>query len=104
MDEETDWVVLTFSGAEDAFPVGWMDALLPLEEAAIDALAESGTGDIDGNEIGEHGYELYFVGEDRHAVWATIEPIFRDSPVPWSKVELRSSLEDSDPIVLLPEH
>lgn len=100
MDEE-QWVVVTFGGADEALPIGWMDALLPAEMAAVEALETSGLGYIDGNEIGDHGYELYFVGSDRHAVWGVLEPELRDAPVPWTRVELRTHLEDVDPIVLV---
>lgn len=98
-----EWVVVTFGGATEALPVGWMDQVLPIEGAAIEALEESGVGYIDGNEIGGHGYELYFVGEDRHAVWSALEPVFRGSPIPWTRVELRDELEDPNPVVLTPD-
>lgn len=100
--DEAQWVVVMFGGADDAMPVGWMDALLPIEMAAIEALEESGVGSIDGNEIGNHGYELYFVGEDREAIWAVLEPVLRESPVPWTRVELRARLEDPAPTVIAP--
>lgn len=102
MDAEEQRVVVAFGGSDDAMPVGWMDRLLPVEEAAIEALEGSGLGSIDGNEIGDHGYELYFVGNDRHAMWAALESVLRESPVPWTRVELRVDLEDPDPIVLVP--
>lgn len=94
--------MVTFGGAHDALPFGWMELLQPTEEAAIEALEESGVGYIDGNEIGDHGYELYFVGDDGHAVWSVLEPVLRDSPVPWTRVELRTGLEDPNPIVVTP--
>jgi hypothetical protein len=96
MDE--DWVVVTFDTAE-TMSLDLMDAMLPLELEADEALAADGTGWIDGNEIGAHGYELYFAGEDRHAIWAVLEPIFARSVHPWARVELRQGLEDANPTV-----
>ncbi len=96
-----DWVVVRFDTTQ-TMPLDLMDAMLPLELEADEALSDSGAGWIDGNEIGANGYELYFTGEDRHAIWAVLEPIFAASPQRWSRVELRTSLEDPDPIVLTP--
>lgn len=96
------WVVVTFGGSDEQMPVGWMDQLLPTEMAAIEALESADVGTIDGNEIGDGTYELYFVGDDREEVWEVLAPIFEDAPIPWSRVELRLELEDPDPIVLLP--
>jgi hypothetical protein len=99
MDE--DWVVVRFDTAE-TMSLDLMDVLLPLELEADEALSESGAGWIDGNEIGANGYELYFTGEDRHAIWAVLEPILAKSPHPWARVELRTGLEDPNPVVLAP--
>lgn len=96
MDE--DWVVVIFDTAQ-TMSLDLMDAMLPLELEADEALAADGTGWIDGNEIGAHGYELYFAGEDRHAIWAVLEPIFAKATHSWSRVELRQGLEDPNPTV-----
>jgi len=99
---EEQWVVVTFGSAEEEMPAGWMDALLPVEMEAAEALEESGLGYIDGNEIGDYSYELYFVGSDARAMWEVIAPSFARAPVAWTRVELRDSLEDADPTVLEP--
>lgn len=97
MDE--DWVVVVFDTAE-TMSLDLMDALLPLELEADEALAADGTGWIDGNEIGAHGYELYFAGESRDAMWAVLEPILARSTHPWARVELRTGFDDPNPVVL----
>lgn len=96
------WVVVTFGGSENAMPEGWMDILLPTEMKAVEALETSGVGYIDGNDVGGYSYALYFVGEDRNDVWSVLAPIFDEAPIRWSHVELRTTLEDPDPIILLP--
>ena len=97
------WVIVTFSGSDQIMPIGWMDALLPTEMAAIEALEAADVGYIDGNDVGQHEYQLYFVGNDRHVVWGTIEPAFTAAPIRWTRVELRRDFDDSEPEVLLPE-
>jgi hypothetical protein len=97
------WVVVTFGGAEEPMPAGWMDALLPVEMAAVEALEGSGLGTIDGNEIGQYEYELYFVGSDAADMWEVLAPVFEEAPVAWTRVELRDGLEDPAPTVVVPE-
>lgn len=70
-------------------------ALLPIQ-----ALADIDAGWIDGNDVGAHGYELYFVGNDPSEMWRALEPVFAAAPVAWTRVELRTSLEDPSPTVL----
>lgn len=95
-----DWVVVVFDDTDLEFDLGIMDALLETELAADDALTEAGVGMIDGNEVGDHSYELYFVGGEGEAMWRVLEPVFEDAPVPWTRVEIRSGLEDETPRVL----
>jgi hypothetical protein len=98
----TNWVVVTFGGTDKTMPSDLMGALFDTEIEADAALQESGLGWIDGNETGDHQYDLYFAGDDRHAMWAALEPIFAAAPVRWSSVELRDGLEDEYPELLEP--
>ena len=102
-DAEPDhWVVVTFSDAGDRLSLDAMDSLLETEVDADDALRAAGAGWIDGNEMGENQYDLYFVGNDRNAMWAVLEPIFASAPIKWSRVELRDGLEDPAPLLVVP--
>jgi hypothetical protein len=95
-----EWVIVSFQGSEEEMPGNWLNALLPTEMAAIEALESADIGTIDGNDIGDHEYQLYFVGDDRHAVWEVLAPIFAEAPVAWSRVELRRNFEDPNPDVI----
>lgn len=95
-----DWVVVTFDGTDQEFDAGVMDALLETEVAADEALQSADAGWIDGNEIGNHQYDIYFAGYDREAMWRVLEPIFEEAPMAWTRVELRAGLEDPAPRVL----
>ncbi|MGC5225339.1 hypothetical protein ACPW96_22475 [Micromonospora sp. DT81.3] len=77
-----------------------MEALLETELAADQALADAGAGWIDGNEVGNSTYELYFIGEDPELTWNMLEPVFAEAPVAWTQVELRNGLEYTAPTVL----
>ncbi|GLI28526.1 hypothetical protein ARHIZOSPH14_27680 [Agromyces rhizosphaerae] len=94
------WVVVSFEGDEQ-FDLGLMDALLPTELEADSALNRAGAGRIDGNDIGDHGYELYFVGDDADEMWEILGPVFAEAPVRWTGVELRDGLEDPSPTVIV---
>jgi hypothetical protein len=94
------WVVVTYAVADDDDPT--MLQLLPTETAADEALQDAGVGSIDGNEVGQGVYDMYFVGDDAQDMWTVLEPVLAAAPVRWQKVELRDSLEDSDPQVLSP--
>lgn len=98
--EENDWVVVMFEDRPAEFDGGLMDALLETELSADEALGAAGVGRIDGNDVGAHGYELYFIGTDAAQMWDVLEPIFASAPVSWTRVELRNGLEDSAPRVL----
>lgn len=100
--EPDDWVVVTFGDTEHEFDRAAMDSLLSTELAADDALQAADAGWIDGNEVGDHQYELYFAGFDREEMWAVLEPIFASAPVQWSRVELRDGLEDPGATVVTP--
>lgn len=94
------WVVVIFDDTDREFDLDVMDALLETELAADDALGEAGLGMIDGNEVGDHSYELYFVGGEGEAMWRVLEPVFEEAPVPWTRVEIRSGLEGEEPRVI----
>ena len=98
--EGDQWAVVTFRDTGSG--VNLMDALEDTELAADDALAAAGAGVLDGNEVSGDTYELYFVGEDRRAMWQVLEPVFADAPVHRSTVELRDGLDDPNPTVIKP--
>jgi len=100
--EPTHWVVVKFADTEEEFNLAAMDALLEYELQADSALQSAGAGWIDGNEIGDHQYDLYFVGFDRTVMWDLIRPVFDSVPYAWSRVELRDDLDDLDPVVVVP--
>lgn len=37
---------------------------------------------------------------DRDAMWNTLGPVFERAPVPWTRVELRTEIEDASPKVI----
>jgi hypothetical protein len=96
------WVVVVFGSPGEEFPRRLMDALLDTELAADEALGAADLGLIDGNEIGDGEYELYFLGPDRHRMWQVLEPVFDKAPVRWTRVELYESLDDEPDEVILP--
>jgi len=98
--ERDDWVVITYADTQDRFDGNVMDALLDTELAADDALQASGAGFIEGNEIGEHQYDVFFVGSDREAMWRILEPVLATAPIEWTRVELRDGLEGGSPRVI----
>lgn len=99
--QEADaWVVVIFEDRPIEFDGNLMDALLETEMKADEALAEANAGWIDGNDVGAHSYDLYFVGSDVDAMWSALEPVFKEAPVAWTRVELRNGLEDPDPRVI----
>lgn len=69
-------MIVSFEDTADRFDLGIMDALLETELAADAALRASAAGWIDGNEIGDHQYDLYFVGTDPEVMWTVLEPVF----------------------------
>lgn len=99
--DSDDWVIVKFQGQENS-DGDLMDALLETEIAADRALQDAGIGSIDGNEVGDGGYEIYFVGQDREAMWAILRPIVDQAPIPWSTAELRQGLDDKSPQVVTP--
>jgi len=99
--DDTAWVVVMFENREDEFDVNLMEALFETEMAADEALQIAEAGWIDGNDVGANGYELYFTGRDPKAMWQVLEPVFAQAPVAWTRVELRTGLEDPAPVVLV---
>lgn len=94
-----DWVVVVYAFGDEE-PSAMLE-LLDTEMAADAALAEAGLGWIDGNEIGDESYDLYFAGSDAAAMWAVLRPVLDDGPVAWTSAELRDTLEDPDPTIVL---
>ncbi|WP_421742317.1 hypothetical protein [Cellulomonas sp.] len=101
-DEPDNWVVVSFADTAGQFDLDTMDSLLDTELAADEALQAAGAGGIDGNEIGEHQYDIYFVGTDREEMWSVLEPVFAAAPIMWSRVELHDGLDDPATIVVAP--
>jgi hypothetical protein len=95
-----EWVSVLFR-QPDTDPVDLLDALAGTESAAIAALDATGAGMIDGNEIGQGEYELFFVGPDRHRLWEVLRPVFDGAPVARHSATLRKGLDDSDPELVL---
>lgn len=109
VDEEDDdgtvegqaWVVVMFENRPELFDGDLMKALLDTELAADRALLAAGAGAIDGNDVGQHGYELCFAGHDAETMWKVLEPVFARAPVPWTRVELYSHGLDAKPTKVL---
>lgn len=109
VDEEDDdgtvegqaWVVVMFEDRPKRFDDDLMKVLLDTELAADRALLAAGAGAIDGNDVGQHGYELYFAGHDAETMWKVLEPVFARAPVPWTRVELYSHGLDAKPTKVL---
>lgn len=92
-EESEDWVIVFFDFGADDTELDVVDALLATEIAADSALVEQSLGWIDGNEVGQGSYDLYFNGNDHEEMWAVLEPILATAPMKWTRVELRDSLE-----------
>ncbi len=75
--------MVTFGGTADQFDLEVFDALLGTENAADEALKGAGAGWIDGNQIGDHQYDVYFA----------------NAPADWTRIELRDGLNDVDATV-----
>ncbi|MFT3832255.1 MAG: hypothetical protein QM711_02890 [Micropruina sp.] len=109
VDEEDDggtvegqaWVVVMFENRPELFDGDLMKALLDTELAADRALVAAGAGVIDGNDVGQHGYELHFAGHDAETMWKVLEPVFAKAPAPWTRVELYSHGLDAKPTKVL---
>lgn len=94
-----DWVVVTYSGASES-STGLMDALEGSEREADQALQRAEAGAIEGNDVGDNEYQLYFVGADRDAMWGIVQPILERAPVKWDRVRLMHGVEDPNPRVI----
>lgn len=79
-----------------------MMQLLGTELTADAALQAAEAGAIDGNEVGQGVYDMYFFGTDREVMWDVIEPILDDAPAEWTKAELRDGLDDDAPTIVEP--
>lgn len=98
-EETSGWVVVVYEDRPSELDGDLMEALLETELAADRALTDTNAGWIDGNEVGDSSYALYFVGEDPERMWNVLEPVFAEAPVAWTRVELRNGLEDPTPKV-----
>lgn len=67
------------------------DLVMDLEEKIEDALAESGAGELDGNDVGQGEYNIYMYGPDADRVWEVAEPVISGSgfPIPAGSSVLR---------------
>lgn len=92
-EESEDWVIVFFEFSGDDTEIDVMDALLATEIELDAALVEQGLGWIDGNEVGQGSYDLYFNGDDHDEMWGVLKPILATAPMKWTRVELRDSLE-----------
>jgi hypothetical protein len=63
-----EWVVVTYVAERPGREGEAMKTLLRTELAADGALQNAGAGSIDGNEVGQREYDLYFVGRDREEI------------------------------------
>ena len=97
---DSQWVVVTYAD-DETMPISIMDALKDTELEASAALDRTGVGFMDGNDIGDGEYQLYFGGQDREAVWRIVQPILDRAPVKWDKATLSTSNDDDDPTVLV---
>ena len=93
------WVVVAFETRNRSI-TELMAGLESTEYRAAEALESAGLGTIDGNEVGEDAYELYFNGTDAAAMWKILEPILALAPATWDRVELRDGLDDPHPTVI----
>lgn len=100
MEEADAWVVVTFADTSDRFDLEVFGAMIGYELAADAALQAAGVGWIDGNEIGNYQYDLYFSGTDSAAMWKVLEPVFAEAPLQWTSVELRDGLDDQEPTII----
>ncbi|PTW90591.1 hypothetical protein C8A06_0282 [Microbacteriaceae bacterium MWH-Ta3] len=102
MEEADAWVVVTFADRNDRFDLEVLGAMIEYELAADAALQVAGVGWIDGNDIGNYQYDLYFSGTDSAAMWEILEPVFAEAPLQWTSVELRDGLDDENPRIITP--
>lgn len=97
--DDDAWVMVVFE-TRNSSAAELMAALESTECRAAEGLELAGLGTIDGNDVGEDGYELYFVGTDAAAMWKVLEPIFARAPASWDRVELLKGLKDPRPTVI----
>ncbi|SIT78756.1 hypothetical protein SAMN05880545_1927 [Microbacterium sp. RU33B] len=95
-----DLVLVVFALDTEFGDDSTLEQMWAVEDRAAAALETSGSGYIDGNEIGASEYALYFYGTDREDVWQVLEPIMRDAPIPLSRVELWPPGESAEPTVI----
>ena len=92
-------VKLDFVIPEGMDPVAFMDTTLDFELAADAALQSNDLGYLDGNEIGQGEYSLYFYGPDSTSMWELIEPLTDQLEVPPTRAYLSDS-EVQEPMLV----
>lgn len=95
-------VVVRFTNSTQQFPLDWVDALAPTETAASAAVERALLGSLEGSEIGDHEYQLSFVGTNGRAIWSEIKGIFDRAPVHWSQVRIEPGPSDQPDEVIEP--
>jgi hypothetical protein len=77
----------------------FMDSTLDFEIAADELLRSSDLGYLDGNEIGQAEYSLYFYGPDSTSMWELIEPLTDEFKVRPTRAYLSDS-EVQEPMLV----
>ena len=95
-----DWIIVHFADNPRYSSADAFDRLENTEFAADDALAATGEGWLDGNEVGGESYDLYFFGYEKSRMWAVLEPVFDEAPLAWTSVELLDDLDDPTPTII----
>jgi hypothetical protein len=57
------------------------EAVYALEDRLIGVIAESRSGEFDGNEFGGGEAVLYIYGPDKDRLWAAVEPVAKNFPL-----------------------
>jgi hypothetical protein len=55
--------------------------LATIEDQLSSAVTRDGTGDFDGNEVGQGGATLFMYGPDAERLFRTVEPVLRAYPL-----------------------
>ncbi len=97
---QEDLVVAVFTLEAEFGSESLLDDMWPVEERAMEALEHAGAGYIDGNEIGDSEYALYFYGTDREVMWSLLKPVLEDAPIPLTRVALWPPGEAAEPTII----
>lgn len=99
-DFTVETVLVVFALQDEFGPENLLDVMWPLEDRAMTAIESAGLGYLDGNEVGDSEYSLYFFGDDREAMWKLLEPIMSTAPYPLARVELWPPGREAEPLVI----